>query len=150
MRVSSRAIIIKDDKVALIYREGKIGKYYVFPGGGQEIGETKEDCVIRECFEELGITVSVIKQLYEVKGDNVYQNFYLCNWESGEFGTGDGEEYNEENKSELYEPIFVKISEIKDLNIISPEIKNQFLIDYKIFKNQMDNNIKNIYEKGLI
>ena len=68
MRVSSRCVLIEDEKVLLIYREKNDRIYYVFPGGGVEDGETNEECLIRECREELGIKINIIKQLYEVKG----------------------------------------------------------------------------------
>ena len=60
MRISSRAIIFKDNKVVLIYRKRDYQEYYVFPGGKVEDGETKEKCVIRECKEELGIDINKV------------------------------------------------------------------------------------------
>ena len=39
-RVSSRAIIIENDKILVMFRrkikEGKVKEYYVIPGGGKE------------------------------------------------------------------------------------------------------------------
>ena len=77
MRVSSRCVLIENDKVLLIYREKNDRIYYVFPGGGVEDGETNEECLIRECREELGIKINIIKQLYEVKGKDFLQHFFL-------------------------------------------------------------------------
>lgn len=55
-RISGRAIIIKDNKVLLFFRNrlisGKIIEYYAIPGGGLEPGETIEKCTIRELKEE--------------------------------------------------------------------------------------------------
>lgn len=56
MRVSSRAIIFKDNQVLLIYRERDNETYYVFSGGKIEENETKEECIIREFKEELCIS----------------------------------------------------------------------------------------------
>ena len=46
MRVSSRAVIIKDGKLLTMFRrrikDGKTIEYYVIPGGGQDKGETLE------------------------------------------------------------------------------------------------------------
>ncbi len=64
MRDTSRAVIIRDNKIVLMYRERDNMKYYAFPGGGIEIGETKEECIIREMKEELGINIKPIKQFY--------------------------------------------------------------------------------------
>lgn len=147
MRVSSRAVIFKDDSIILIYRESKYGKYYVFPGGGQEKFENKEECVIRECKEELGINISVSKQLYEVKGDDIFQNFFLCDWLSGEIGTGDEEEYDPNRATGLQVPMLVKIEDMKNLNIISPGILKEFLIDYNKYGKIMSDKLKVIVEK---
>lgn len=94
MRISSRAIIFKDNKVVLIYRKRDNQEYYVFPGGKVEDDETNEECVIRECKEELGIDIKPIKYIYEVKGLDFIQHFFLCEWISGVLGTGDKEEYD--------------------------------------------------------
>ena len=46
-RVSSRAIIIKDNKLVVLFRrrirDGKVVEYYSLPGGGLEEGETLEE-----------------------------------------------------------------------------------------------------------
>jgi len=55
IRPSVRAIIIKDDKLALVYSTKY--DYYTFAGGGIENGETKETALIREIREELGLEV---------------------------------------------------------------------------------------------
>ena len=54
-RPSARGIIIKDGKVAMVH--SKKYDYYVFPGGGIEAGEHKEDALIREVLEETGLCV---------------------------------------------------------------------------------------------
>ncbi len=57
------AAIIKDetDKILICQRgEGGICEYlWEFPGGKLEIGETPQDCLVRECMEELDIDVEV-------------------------------------------------------------------------------------------
>ena len=54
-RPSARAIIIKDDKIALAY--SKKEKYYKFPGGGIHDDENKKEALIREVREEVGMVV---------------------------------------------------------------------------------------------
>lgn len=54
-REASRAIIIRDGKIALV--KSKKEGWYKFPGGGVEKGESKIDAMIRETLEETGISV---------------------------------------------------------------------------------------------
>ena len=54
-RPSSRAIIIKDGKIALVYSNKY--NYYKFPGGGINESENKIDALVREVKEEVGLTV---------------------------------------------------------------------------------------------
>ena len=55
VRCSGKAIIIEDNRLLTIVKKDEDGLYYIFPGGGQELGETIEQCVKRECLEELGV-----------------------------------------------------------------------------------------------
>ena len=54
-RPSTRAVIIKDGKIAMVY--SKKYNYYKFPGGGIEADECMEDALIREVLEETGLCV---------------------------------------------------------------------------------------------
>lgn len=121
----SRAIIPYNDGIILIHRiknvNGKINEYYVFPGGGVEENETPEECVLRENFEELGITIKVVNELYRLNNNDETEIFFLCEYVDGEIGTGDGPEFHEKDRGE-YIPCVVKISDIYGINIIE-EIK---------------------------
>jgi len=68
-RNSAKAIIIDNDRVLLSkkqYDDGSIT--YTLPGGTQEPGESLENAVIREVYEEVAAKVSVIKLL------NIYEH----------------------------------------------------------------------------
>ena len=147
MRESCRAIIFKENKVVLIYRERENQRYYVFAGGGIEENETKEDCVIRECKEELGITVNPIKYSYKIIRDDLIQHFYLCEWRSGKLGTGNEEEYDINRKGGLQKPIFIPIEDISKLNVVPKVLKNQLLSDLGEFGNHLDDTMKIIREE---
>lgn len=54
-RLRTGGIIIKDNK--MLFVKCNVGNYYYMIGGAVQIGETTENCVVREVFEEAGIKV---------------------------------------------------------------------------------------------
>ena len=68
-RIRTRAIIMHDNKIVSMYREREGRVFYTFPGGGKEGNESEEECVIREVYEEFGITIKPIKK---VLSQNLY------------------------------------------------------------------------------
>lgn len=91
-RPSARAIIIKGDKIALVY--SKREKYYKFPGGGIHDYEDKKEALIREVREEVGMVVipesirefgSVLRRQRSDKAENtVFEQenyYYFCDVE---------------------------------------------------------------------
>lgn len=109
-------------------------EYYTFPGGGLEEGETYEEGTIREIKEELGINVKVVKKLYETYFEKLNQKelFFLCEYIDGEFGTGEGPEFNNDPKyieSGNYLPEIVSREKIKELFLLPPEIKEKLVKD---------------------
>lgn len=54
--------VIQDGRILLIDKKTGLGKGKVNgPGGKVEMGESPENCAVRECQEELGITVSALQ-----------------------------------------------------------------------------------------
>lgn len=67
------AVIWNDQRQILIDRrlpEGVLGGLWEFPGGKVEAGETVEECVKREIWEEIGIVIEVGEHLITV--DHTY------------------------------------------------------------------------------
>lgn len=119
-----------------VRKRKNISDYYTFPGGGLEDGETLEEGVIREIKEEFGITVKVVKKLYEMESEKFKQKeyFFLCEYVDGIFGTGDGLEFSNDPKhadSGDYLPEIIKKEEIENLVLLPPEIKEKFVNDIK-------------------
>ena len=56
------AVIISDGKILAMHDERS--PYYYLPGGRVSLGETAEDAVIRELYEELGITAEIVRPLW--------------------------------------------------------------------------------------
>lgn len=140
-RVRVAGIIKMNGGYAFMHRKNvkkrkDIQEYYTFPGGGLEDNETLEEGVIREIKEEFGITVKVVRKLYEMYSKKLNQKeyFFLCEYLEGEFGTGDGPEFSNNPKyidSGEYLPEIVKEEDIESLLLLPPEIKEKFVEDLK-------------------
>ena len=136
-RIRVAGIIPMEDGFALMHRVGVIKRkdyqeYYTFPGGGLEENETLEQGVIREIKEEFGIDVEVVKKLYEMNSEKFNQKeyFFLCKYVGGEFGTGDGPEYNNDPKyidSGKFIPEIIKKEDVKTLLLLPTEIRDKFV-----------------------
>ncbi|MCM3611157.1 NUDIX domain-containing protein [Planococcus sp. MERTA32b] len=64
IRNSAKAVIIENDRLLLTKNKDRDGFFYLFPGGGQDHGETLTEAVIRECLEETGADVDVRELLH--------------------------------------------------------------------------------------
>jgi 8-oxo-dGTP pyrophosphatase MutT (NUDIX family) len=62
IRNAAKAIICSNGKILLVKYKNQNGNvYYELPGGGQHQFETMEEAVIRECKEETGYLVRVVR-----------------------------------------------------------------------------------------
>ena len=125
MRNRGSVVLIKDKKVGLIkrVREGLV--YYVFPGGGIDEGETPESAAKREVMEEIGVMV-VIDECIATVEYNGTQYFFLSEIIDGTFGTGQGEEYTDENRERgTYLPMWVEINKLSSLNVKPKEVASK-------------------------
>lgn len=57
VRVSIKAIILREGRILLIQCRDTQGDWYCLPGGGQRHGETVIDALQRECLEEIGLPI---------------------------------------------------------------------------------------------
>ena len=85
--LKSGAIILKDEKILLIYRDKRDD--WTFPKGHLDEGETIEECMFREVKEETGLEVKILQKLQDIiyeypEGDGrVRLNMFLVEPESG-------------------------------------------------------------------
>ena len=130
------AIIAQGDKIILMRRERGFGKnkqiYYTIPGGGREEGEKIEETAIREIKEELGIDIKIKKLMYKLNTYMSMQYIFLGEYVSGILGTGEGEEYEEENykKYGKYIPQVVSFEKLKKIKLVPETLKKEIIRDY--------------------
>ena len=124
MRTRAGIVLIEGDKVALIERHRAGLEYYVFPGGGVDIGETSEQAAIREAMEELGVEVAIRQEVAVIHFDQSTQVYFLVDHVSGEFGTGTGEEYTDSDPGDpqegVYLPVWMPIDELLKQDKVFP------------------------------
>jgi 8-oxo-dGTP diphosphatase len=76
-RVSVKAVIFDADRKLLVFQD-KDGEYEM-PGGGWEHGETLEECITRELYEEMRVApaeIGPVSFVYTAQHDKGYQK--LC------------------------------------------------------------------------
>ena len=125
-RVSSRAIIIDDNKLLTMFRrkiksDGTVKEYYVIPGGGLEEGETLEENVIRELREEFNVDIEVVKFLGTEEYDDTIANYFLCKIVSGTPKLS-GEELERMTHENYYEIRYIDLKEIDCYDINAKDI----------------------------
>ncbi len=122
------AVIVKNNKVALIHRKKEGKDYWVFPGGGVEEGETPEEAVIREVHEELSLASKVERLLFSVEsypGGNK-DPYFLCSVDSDEIKLG-GSEKQRQSEKDWYSPQWVEFEKVRNLNLLPENAKREFL-----------------------
>ena len=125
-RVSSRAIIIDDNKLLTMFRrkiksDGTVKEYYVIPGGGLEEGETLEENVIRELKEEFNVDIEVVKFLGTEEYDETIANYFLCKIVSGTPKLS-GEELERMTPENYYEIRSIDLNDIDNYDINAKDI----------------------------
>jgi 8-oxo-dGTP pyrophosphatase MutT (NUDIX family) len=119
--IQARGIILKEDKVLVMYRIKHGEEYYVFPGGHMRKGEKPIETAVREIEEETTIKVKDMKLAFEctnyIKPKKVLKDyFFLGYWESGE-PVLSGEESRGNDDSNFYEPMWIPIKSISKLTL---------------------------------
>jgi 8-oxo-dGTP diphosphatase len=136
MRTRAGVVLIENDKVALVERHRAGLDYYVFPGGGVDVGETSQQAAIREAMEELGVEVAIKQQVAVIHFDQSTQVYFLVERISGEFGTGTGEEFTDSDPSDpqegIYVPVWMPIEELPQQQKVFPADMAKLVLQSRI------------------
>jgi len=91
MKLVTAAIIIDNVKVLIAQRAGNqnLAGKWESPGGKIEPGETPEECLKREVYEELGINIEVddffVESIYQYDTGTIKLIAYKAKWIDGEY-----------------------------------------------------------------
>ena len=125
MKKTSRAVIIKDNKLLVFFRrkikDGREIIYYAIPGGHVEENETCEDTVLRELKEEMNLDIEILDYLGKLVVDNQEEYYYHCEIVGGEIQFG-GEELDRCDDNNYYEIRWLPISELDNSGIRALEL----------------------------
>jgi ADP-ribose pyrophosphatase YjhB (NUDIX family) len=110
------AIIVENDEVALIRRDRAGERFYIFPGGQVDEGESIEEAAVREIREELGLNVSLDRLVAVVTRNGAEQYHFTATVLGGDFGTGDGLDVTGGYASErgTYTPVWLPVVGLPD------------------------------------
>jgi mutator protein MutT len=140
----AKGIIMHPDGILLMHRirkdaQGGEIQYYVFPGGGREIGETVEQCLQREIFEEAGVHVKVGREFARLKFEVKEEYYILCEYQSGVVGSGEGPEYSEEwiKQRGLYIAEVVPLFKVPQIDLKPYAIKRK-LVEHLVKEGKID------------
>jgi 8-oxo-dGTP diphosphatase len=114
-----RLVIVEDSAVALIERNRDGRRYYVFPGGGAEPGESLQEAAKREAREELGLEVAVGDLLFADEFEGEVNAFFAARVRGGVFGSGTGDELAAAAgpPSGSYAPVWVPLARLRELPV---------------------------------
>jgi len=116
-------------QILLIHRWKNGEEYFVIPGGGAESGETAVKAAQREIQEELGWTLSE-KQLqpaFSFRNDDHLEIYFHATIGNTSAPMIQGEEALRSHAQNIYQPEWLDIEAIRDLNLRPAELKNLLL-----------------------
>ena len=80
MRIVACGIMYnKEGKILMGLRpnNNEYGGYWEFPGGKLEKNETIQECLKREWFEELNLSIEIDREIYKYKYDKYFCRFFI-------------------------------------------------------------------------
>lgn len=128
MRRAVRAIIIKDDKLLVMHRNKYGSEYFTLVGGQVGDGESMEDALSRELYEETGYRLTYSQLVYIEEHPAPYneQYTYLCEAEtSGEVKVQDFSEeaYLNNLNANIHKPLWVSINSFDNIAFRTPQLQ---------------------------
>ena len=130
MRIASRVVILKQDKILFIHRINSGKEYYVLPGGAIEENESPEEAAIREIKEETDFDIKIESLLWEleedVNGEIRKGHYFLVKEFKGTLRLG-GPEVNRQSENNKYLFEWVSLDRLNDCFVYPQGLKEEIL-----------------------
>ncbi len=131
MRVSVRAVVIKDNKLLVMDRDRFGDKFCSLVGGEVEKNEELTDALIREVKEEASLEITNPRLVIEEDAGKIYglQYIYLCDYVSGELMLDPESieaKISHQGKN-TYRPRWLPISQLSTAKLLPHELKDLLL-----------------------
>jgi 8-oxo-dGTP pyrophosphatase MutT (NUDIX family)/predicted kinase len=123
LRPRAVAVVVQQGRVLVVRRRAHGREYAVLPGGGLEPGESPEQAVLRELFEETTLTARVQRQLWRARHRDGGATYFLMTDVRGA-PTLSGEEAQAHGPANSYELVWVGAEEIGTTNLQPTEIRD--------------------------
>lgn len=124
------------ESILLLYRFHDGVEYYCTVGGTVEDGENSLESIIREVFEEVNIQIKNPKLIFEYDHDKYigqHEMFFFVDEFVGEIKLGQPE-LSRLSPTNIYKPIWVPSTEIKNIKLLPPKIKKWLLDNLSVLK----------------
>jgi 8-oxo-dGTP diphosphatase len=109
------AAIIKKDNLYLVAqrnRDKHMGLKWEFPGGKVDPGETLQEALVREIYEELNIDINIheklVEERYKDNEINIILHYFLCTIKNGVINLNEHEAMEWADKENFNQYDFVK------------------------------------------
>jgi len=124
--IQSRAIVIRNGKILVMFRRKNKEEYYVIPGGHMRDGETPEETATREVEEETTVKINTLKPAYEITdyaGKRPNKEYYFtAEWQEGE-PILSGEESGRSDESNFFLPMWIPLTDVPKLLLYPLHLK---------------------------
>ncbi|HUD06238.1 MAG TPA: NUDIX hydrolase [Candidatus Saccharimonadales bacterium] len=131
MRSAVRAIIINNGNLLVMHRNKFGEQYYTLVGGGVDIGESKEQALVREVSEETGLKIQKYKLVFIEEPGDPYgtQHIYLCDYPGGDASLPDSSPEAEISKlgKNIYRIEWIPIEKLPEAPFLSAALKQYIL-----------------------